>query len=113
MAPIVPVAPMHKLYAINCKENKRKILESLIRVFTVHNNQAFKCGVISVLLGLGFFFLLSHFNLSNEEEVGAENTGINTCSKCKCPVPGHISIGRNTMNSALTWNFAIFFFLAA
>lgn len=56
MAPVVPVAPMHKLYAINCKENKRKILENLVRVFTVHNNQAFKCGVISVLLGLGFFF---------------------------------------------------------
>lgn len=84
MALKVPVAPMHKLYAISCKQNKRKFLKSLVRVFAVHINQGFKCGVVSVLLGLGFFLLL-HFN---EEDVGAENTGINTCSKFKFPAPG-------------------------
>lgn len=89
MAFIVAVAPMRKLYAISCEQNKRKFFKSLVRVFTVHINQAFKCGVVLVMLGLGFY-LLSRFNLSNEEEDGAENTGINTCSMCKCPAPGHV-----------------------
>lgn len=41
-------------------------------------------------VSFGLFFLLSHFNLSNAEDVGAENTGINTCSKFKFPAPGHV-----------------------